>query len=139
MEASDIEQIKKSYIYNIATDVTPKTQPEIVIPDIKNIIKQIEDFIKIKYPQYWKDYNEGKMYADKNLNQIISNLFAFSIKLLKIKLDEQIEPNSNKQVIMKLLNNQIYSIQKLNTIYEDFNVDSTPLILYLIGYLLKTI
>ena len=26
MEASDIEQIKKSYIYNIATDVTPKTK-----------------------------------------------------------------------------------------------------------------
>lgn len=139
MEASDIEQIKKSYIYNIATDVTANKEIPVEPLKIESVILQFENYIRQKYPQYWKEYSEGKLYSDKNIDMIISNMFKFSINMLKQRLESQMEANPNKQIILKLLNNQIQSIHKLNSIYEDFKIDSTPLIIYLIGYLLKTI
>lgn len=136
MNPDDIEKIKNSYLFNIAKDVTPITNPPQESLDIQEIIDKLEQYIKLNYPSMWVNYNEGKLYPPQDLNTLINDIIKFSNRLFKNKIEANLPENNNKQIVSKLINNQLQTILKLNNIYSDANIDYKPIILYIIGLLL---
>lgn len=140
--AEDIEKIKKSHIFNTAIGVT-STIDQIDVDKIYNIneiINSLEQYIKTKYPQYWSDYNEGKLYSSNNIENIVNNIFKFITRIIKQNIESiNTVDNNTKQILLSTINNQLQSIIKLNSVYSNFKLDITPLIIYQLGYLLRLI
>ncbi len=142
MTPDELEEIKKSYIFKNATDVSENIKQQIPDIKIKDAIKPIEEYIKLHYPQYWNQYMEGKMYS--NSNDIIDNILFVINKLVSNSYKQTLLQNpdiekESKQIITSILDNQAESIFKLNKIYSNIKIDINPIIIYLLSLFLNRI
>lgn len=142
MTPDELEEIKKSYVFKNAKDVSENKLETSNTFNIKNAIQPIEEYIKLKYPQYWNQYMEGKMYS--NSNEIIENILFIINKLVSNSYKEKLLQNSelekeSKQIIISILDNQSESIYKLNKIYNNIKIDTNPIIIYLLSLFLNRI
>ena len=142
MTPDELEEIKKSYIFKNATDVSENIKQQIPDIKIKDAIKPIEEYIKLHYPQYWNQYMEGKIYS--NSNDIIDNILFVINKLVSNSYKQTLLQNpdiekESKQIITSILDNQAESIFKLNKIYSNIKIDINPIIIYLLSLFLNRI
>lgn len=142
MTPDELEEIKKSYIFKNATDVSENINQQTSDIKIKEAIKPIEEYIKLHYPQYWNQYMEGKMYS--NSSDIIENILFVINKLISNSYKQTLLQNpdiekESKQIITSILDNQAESIFKLNKIYSNIKIDINPIVIYLLSLFLNRI
>lgn len=136
MTPDELEEIKKSYIFKNAVDVTQKIDTPTQTVNKENIINLLDQYIKQSYPQYWNKYMEGKMYGKSNstidnlpniINKYVSGICK-EMFLQNHEIDKQ-----TKQLITNLLDNQTDATFKLNKIYNNLQIDYNPILIYLLS------
>lgn len=142
MNPDELEEIKKSYIFNVAKDVTPQQMNNFNKINKKDIVNLLEQYIKQNYPQYWNQYMEGKLYS--NSSEIIDNLLNTINKLFNQNYKQNILNNSNfdketKQLITNLLDNQYEAVNKLNKLFSNIHIDTNPIKILLLSLFLHSL
>ena len=142
MNPDEIESIKKNYIFKHSQNI--KDELTDINDNINNnidIIRIIEQLIKTKYPEYWKNYETGKLFSKSSIYKNFDGFLTIFLNTIKENFEQKINNSSydieSKKIIIEMYNNQIECIKKLNNPQKNINL--LPVFLCLIGFLLNII